>query len=110
MAQGLALIFANAATGEEEAFHRWYDEVHLPEMLRLPSFTSARRFCLSPRQPGGGAGTGPHRYLVVYELADDQAAVAELEGFLAGGFQPPPFVTDLRAMVMRGIGPPGSGG
>ncbi len=30
----------------EDEYHRWYDEFHLDEVLRVPEFVSAERFAL----------------------------------------------------------------
>ena len=70
----------------EEEFNRWYDEVHLPDILTIPHVVAAQRFRLardasrsaSPR----AAEDGP-RYLALYELDTDDpdtilGAVGEL--------------------------------
>ena len=50
----------------EDEFNAWYDETHVPEVLALPGFVSAKRYRLVP---GPGVGTPPaNPYLVVYEL------------------------------------------
>jgi hypothetical protein len=56
-----------------DEFNRWYDEVHLPQVLALDGFVSARRF----------APTDDGPYVIVYELeGDGQAAV---QGVIAAG-------------------------
>lgn len=65
----LFLAFNNPA-GDEEEYNRWYDEVHVPAVLQLDGFVSARRFRLSDARPP----TDPlsaYRYLAVYELDTD---------------------------------------
>ena len=38
-----------AGEGNEEAYNRWYDEVHVPDLKAVPGIVSARRFkVLSP--------------------------------------------------------------
>lgn len=46
----LFLAFNNPA-GDEEEYNRWYDEVHVPAVLQLDGFVSARRFRLSDARP-----------------------------------------------------------
>lgn len=60
--------------------NEWYDGTHVPELLAVPGFVSARRF----RRVGGDGGP---EYLAVYEIeADDLAApVQELRRRSAAG-------------------------
>lgn len=88
---------------EEEAFHRWYSERHVPALLSIPGFVSARRY----RRRGdlrGGPDPAGRPFLAVYELeADDLAEpLAELAARSAAGrtggadalqTSPPPVVT-----------------
>lgn len=48
----------------EEAFNRWYDEVHLPTLLGCPGWLSARRFV---------AMDGGPKYAAVYEISGPEA-------------------------------------
>jgi hypothetical protein len=67
-------------TGPEtvEEFNRWYDEVHVPEVLAIEGFVSARRYA-----PADG-GDGPH--VAQYEIEGDaQEAVTRLTTALAEG-------------------------
>jgi heme-degrading monooxygenase HmoA len=54
----------------EPEFNRWYDEEHIPELLRIPGMLSARRL----RTPGE-----PRTYLALYEMTD--AGVPDSEAF-----------------------------
>jgi hypothetical protein len=60
------LTFSNAVEGQEDEFNRWYDEVHLTEMLALPGFVAGQRFEQAPGMPAG-----PARFLAVYEIETD---------------------------------------
>jgi hypothetical protein len=75
-AQGARHLFfalTNAVKGEEENFARWYDEVHLPEVLtHLPDFVSGQRYRLSPHQRKETAPAW--EYLAIYEIASDDVA------------------------------------
>lgn len=37
------VIPANFVAGMEEEYHRWYDDVHIPEVCRVPGFAAMRR-------------------------------------------------------------------
>jgi len=68
MQQAVFLVFTHPASSDvEDEFNRWYDDVHLPEVSRVPGFVSARRFQLSPAQRS--ASVLPRApYLAIYEL------------------------------------------
>ncbi|MCE2510411.1 MAG: hypothetical protein J4G10_05475 [Alphaproteobacteria bacterium] len=64
----LLLVLSNPTEGQEKEFNRWYDELHLDEMLATTKCTSAQRFKLTDDQWTKSA----HNYLAVYEVeADD---------------------------------------
>ena len=81
MARYKWLVFTNAAPGREEAFNRWYDEVHIADLLRVPGIVGARRSELTQEQltmeTGDPELCGPerigarHRFLAVYEIESD---------------------------------------
>lgn len=54
-----ALCAEFADPEQEEAWNEWYDTIHVPALLTVPGFRSARRY-----QERGAAG----RYLAVYEI------------------------------------------
>ncbi|MFT4307390.1 MAG: hypothetical protein QM604_10915 [Microbacterium sp.] len=60
----ILIALSNAVVGREEEFESWYWEQHIPEVLALPGFLSARRYKL-PGDPGPGA---PYRYATIYEI------------------------------------------
>lgn len=58
-----------SSPGREREYHHWYDEVHLPQVLGIDGFVSARRFA-----PAGDGG----RFVTIYELdGDDLGAVRD---------------------------------
>lgn len=79
----LFLVFSNPVTGQEDEYNTWYDEVHLADVQRVPGIVAARRYDLVP---GGEEAPAPaHRYLAVYELDGEPAAVmAELMARVGG--------------------------
>jgi hypothetical protein len=89
---------------KEDEYNNWYDNTHIPEILQIPGFVSARRFKL----PGPGRD-GAHSYLAVYELdADDltapaaelgrRSAAGETTGSDALGMDPAPVIAIYEAL------------
>ena len=56
----------------EDGWNRWYDEVHLPEILACPGFLSGTRYLSAGSRYGAGG-----RYFTVYELSSSDAIVTE---------------------------------
>lgn len=50
-----------SSDGREEEWNRWYDTKHVPELLSVPGFVSARRY---------RAMDDAHSYLAAYEIVD----------------------------------------
>ena len=81
MAKHMLLVFTNAADGKDDEFNRWYNEVHLVDVLAVDGFVAAQRFAL--KDMSGSAS--PHRYLAIYEVeTDDIDGVVERLGAAAG--------------------------
>jgi hypothetical protein len=58
---GLLMIWTDVDPEHETEFNRWYDQEHIPHLLRVPGFLGAGRYV---------AVTGGPRYLAMYELED----------------------------------------
>lgn len=72
--RSLYLVFSNPAEGREDDFNKWYDEVHIPEVLGLPGFVSAQR--ISQQVGGAPSPVAPkQQYGVIYEIEGDPAEV-----------------------------------
>ena len=75
MADGVLLIQTEPRAGREAEYERFYDGVHVPEILQTPGFERARRFRAVrsselPERPDGEW----HSNLVIYDvIADDLA-------------------------------------
>jgi hypothetical protein len=81
MARGLLLVQSRPASPEQlEDFHRWYEDTHLPEILGVAGFISARRLA---------AVDGPS-FLVVYEVDDVAGAKAAMAAWQSSGAMSPP--------------------
>lgn len=57
------LMMIDVPPEDEAGFNRWYNEEHLPELMALPGFISARRFEVD--------GEG-QKYLAIYELENEK--------------------------------------
>lgn len=70
MSNGILLVEARPNSAEEaEAFHAWYDKVHIPEILTVDGFVSARRL----------AAVEGDYFITVYEIDTDvETAKAKL--------------------------------
>ena len=67
MTKGIMVVqSAPADASREDEYNEWYSKTHIPELLAIPGFASARRY----KAPDGS-------YLAVYEL-DDLGAVKTL--------------------------------
>jgi len=91
-------IMMNAQPGTDTEFNRWYDEQHVPDLMRIPGFVSAQRFMLADVQ---FHGQEPRKYMVVFEIrTDDLAKVyAEINRRIANGTNPTSPVLDVRTAV-----------
>lgn len=72
MARYKILVLSNPVDERDDEFNDWYDNVHLPDVFRVPGVVGAERFRMR-------SGEG-WKYLAIYELdCDDNTAVeAEL--------------------------------
>lgn len=100
MAKHLLVVFTNAAEGRDDEFNRWYDEVHLGDVLSVEGFVAAQRFELT----GMAGSSSPHRYLALYEIeTDDIDAVVERLGASGGTMVLSDALRDPTALVARPI-------
>jgi hypothetical protein len=60
----LFVVKAVAPKGREDEFNRWYDDRHVPDVLKFPGVVSARRYQAI-------AGEDRFEYMAVYELRDE---------------------------------------
>jgi hypothetical protein len=76
MGRHLLVVFTNAVEGQEDRYNTWYDETHVPDLLGIPGVVSARRLELAP-VGSEGIPPPPHKYLALYEIDGDPAAVMD---------------------------------
>ncbi len=67
------LVLTNPRPGEEAEYNRWYDEVHLGDVVAVPGFVAAQRFRIEDAADFSG-----YRYLSIYDIdSDDPKATFE---------------------------------
>lgn len=70
------IMFVRSAPreGHEAEFEAWYEKQHVPDLMRIPGFVSARRYAVvSEREEWTGS------YLGVYEVETDSPEELEAE-------------------------------
>lgn len=75
MPKYVMIVQSKAKPGRDAEYDRWYDTVHLGEILALPGVTSGQRFDLRTSMMGE-AGLP---CLAIYRIETD-----DLQGFIAG--------------------------
>ncbi|MHB8694450.1 MAG: hypothetical protein ACYDHH_24690 [Solirubrobacteraceae bacterium] len=72
------LVFTNPVEGKESEFHDWYDQVHIPDILRIKGVSAVTRYEISPLQASlSRVGVDEkksgitQRYLAVWEVEGD---------------------------------------
>jgi hypothetical protein len=75
MPNGILIVESQPASPEEvDTYHDWYDNTHLPEIVQVDGFVSARRL----------QSLGGDTFIVVYEIEGDveaaKAALGEAQG------------------------------
>ena len=75
---GLFVVYSDCKPGTDEEFNRWYDEVHIPDVLAVGPIVSAQRYRVSESQNM----KQERRYLTIYEYEGDPQKA--LDALLAG--------------------------
>jgi hypothetical protein len=74
MPKGVLIVLTDPLEGKDEEFNEWYDNVHIPELLKVPGFAAAQRFVAVPWMKGE---LPERRYLTLYEFDTDVEAVKD---------------------------------
>jgi hypothetical protein len=79
MTRSILLHQSSPVDGRAEEYEDWYEQVHLPDMLRVPGFAAAQRYAIDPVQRAG-APAPVHPFVTIYTLdAPVGDALAALE-------------------------------
>ena len=63
----LQIVATDCKPEDEEKFNKWYNEIHIPLLLKYPGMVKATRYKLHGESPGQA------KYLAIYEFKDSQA-------------------------------------
>jgi hypothetical protein len=98
MPKGVLIVMTEPLEGKDEEFNEWYDNVHIPELLKVPGFAAAQRFAAVPWTKGE---LPPRAYLTLYEFDTDVESVKEANAQARSGrsHETPP-VIDTSASVV----------
>lgn len=88
-------VLTNAEAGREEDFERWYNEVHVPDLLRVPGVVGVTRGKLAASQTSPGPegiavvateqSSLKYSYLALYTIeTDDLKSVLQMVADRAG--------------------------
>ncbi|MBV8790380.1 MAG: hypothetical protein JOZ00_27345 [Mycobacterium sp.] len=78
MAKGIILVESRPSSPDrDQEYNTWYDDVHLPQLVALDGFVSARRL-----RPVNGEGP----YVAIYEIEGDNLG-AILDNMIANAGQ-----------------------
>jgi len=77
MARHVLIVLSNAVDGRDDEFNDWYENVHLPDLLKVDGFCAAQRFKLAEPQIYEDRS---YQYLAIYEIdaEDIEKALAAL--------------------------------
>ena len=67
-------VFNSPKAGREAEYNRYYDEVHVPQVLAVPGFVSAQRMVYNDEVQLKAAALKKPRYLVMYTIVTDNLA------------------------------------
>ena len=67
----LSLVTVDVDPAHEEEFNRWYNESHVPNLLKVPGYVLAGRFRALDHPAVKNFNTG-HRYLAIYEHESEE--------------------------------------
>lgn len=66
--RAILVVYTKPVEGREDEFNTWYSDVHLPEVVRLNGFVTARRFRFVPSVKEEPAPDLP--FLAIYEIEE----------------------------------------
>ena len=67
MAKYILVVPSSAQAGQDDDYNRWYDEIHLGDLLAIPGITSGKRYEADSASPNPPAAN----YLAIYEIETD---------------------------------------
>lgn len=68
MAKHMVIVLSDPVEGSEREYDKWYENVHLDEVLETTGWTAAQRYVLTDHK----GGECPNRFMALYEVDTDQ--------------------------------------
>lgn len=62
------VVHSNPVAGREDEYNDWYTNCHLADVVAVPGFISAQRFCLTD---AGAEGAPLQKYMAIYTMETD---------------------------------------
>ena len=75
MAKHFFVALTNPVPGKEAEFNKFYDEIHVPDVLAAPGWVAAQRYRLASEQRPDQSP--PYRYAAVYEVECEDGKILE---------------------------------
>jgi hypothetical protein len=75
MSRFVMVVLTNPVTDQDDAYNEWYDNEHVRDVVSVDGFLSGQRFRLTTTGIGN-VDPPSHRYLALYEVEAESAAVA----------------------------------
>jgi len=101
MTGGRMIVLTNHAPGREQQFNRWYDEVHIPEVLQIGPITACQRFKIVDAQ----MQPQTHRYLAIYEFEGSAKEALEALQAASGSMDMGDTLQDPHLCMVEPVGP-----
>jgi len=102
MTGGRMVVLTNFATGSEQEFNRWYDEVHVPEVLAIGPIVACQRFKVVDAQ----MMPQTHSYLAIYEFEGSaKEALEALQAATESMDMSPAMQQDPHLCMVEPLGP-----
>lgn len=79
----LVVVRVDIAPGVEAEWNTWYDQTHLPDVLKVPGFLSGRRY---------SAVEGTPKYMTLYEILSSEAFYSKEFNQIRGWAQFAPYI------------------
>ena len=98
MPKGVLIVMTEPLEGKDQEYNEWYDNDHIPALLKVPGFAAAQRFVAVPWMNGE---MPDRRYLTLYEFDTDVESVKEanLEARKACTHETPPVIDTSASIV-----------
>src|SRR5262245_34819740 len=70
MAQYRLFVLSEALPGQEDAYTKWSNEQHFPDIMRIPGVVGATRLQLTSAEPGA-----PGRFMAIFDCEKPAAEI-----------------------------------